>query len=251
MAAMPEAVLRACHEPHGARAVVYALLLNRDEEARSRQVHQLERFGEAGIAAETQRLLRDTEMLDSHARLPLVDIALPALRNLSRSQYKAFETNVRVLIEADQRIDLFEWTLQRVLFAHLRPHFERGASRSRHSLPLSKLGAECAVVLSVLARFGTADEPAVRKSFDHGAAQLPGLSLELLPEDRSDLVALDAALPRLAQVEPQAAMSLLSACAAAVSSDGIVSEAQGEMMRAIADTLGAPMPPLLPGQRLF
>ncbi|MGY8804822.1 MAG: hypothetical protein ACKVK6_11380 [bacterium] len=138
-----------------------------------------------------------------------------------------------------------------ILFAHLRPHFDRTASRARHNLRLSKLTAECEVVLSVLARFGTAGDAATQESFDQGAQALPNLSLALLPKDRSELAALDDALSRLARVQPRVALQLLSACAAAVASDGFVSEAQGEMMRAIADTLGAPMPPLLPGQRLF
>jgi hypothetical protein len=45
--------------------------------------------------------------IDSHVRLPLIDIALPAFRNLSQPQYAAFETNVRELIEADKRIEHF------------------------------------------------------------------------------------------------------------------------------------------------
>ena len=250
LAGLPSPVVAACREPHGARAVVYALLISAEADARRRQVEQLARFGEAGIADETRRLLRDVEGLDSRVRLPLVDLALPALRQLSPRQYAAFKTNVQVLVEADQRIDLFEWTLQRILLAHLKPHFERAAAGARRSLPLSKLASECGVVLSVLARFGSPGADAVRKAFDQGAAHLDGLSLQLLSAERSGLGALDEALSRLAQAETRAARQILSACAAAIASDGIVSEAQGEMMRAIADTLGAPMPPLLPGQRL-
>lgn len=251
LADLPNAVVDACHEPHGARAVLYALLINRDGDARRRQLDQLEKFGEAGIANETLKLLRDIERLDPRARLPLIDIALPALRNLSRSQYEVFESNVQVLVEADDRIDLFEWTLQRILFAHLRPHFERTASRARHNIPLSKLAAECGVVLTVLARFGSEDGAAIQKAFDQGAAKLPKLSLTLLAKDRAGLSALNEALSRLARSDSRAAVALLPACAAAIAADGIVSVAQGEMMRAIADTLGAPMPPLLPGQKLF
>ncbi len=250
LSSLPRKIVDACHEPHGARAVLYALLINQDAEARRRQLEQLDRFDEPGIAAETHALLRDIARLPAQVRLPLVDIALPALRQLSRRQYAAFETNVRVLVEADQRIDLFEWTLQRVLFAHLRSHFEPGAARRRHNVALSKRTAECAVVLSVLARFGTATEAAVQRAFDAGAQQLPDLRLAPVPAERSGLAALDAALERLEQLDPRSALQLLSACAATIGSDGVVSVAQGEMMRAIADTLGAPMPPLLPGQKL-
>ncbi len=250
LASLPPTVVAACHEPHGARAVLYALLVNRDEAARRRQLEQLARFGEPGIADETRGLLRDVERLDSRVRLPLVDLALPALRRLSPRQYAAFKTNVRALVEADDKIDLFEWTLQRILLAHLRPHFERTASRAKANLPLSDLAAECSVALSVLARFGSPGAEAVQKAFDQGAAKLPRLGLQLLPAERSGLDALEGALVRLANADARAVEQLLPACAAAIAADGVVSEAQGEMMRAIADTLGAPMPPLLPGQPL-
>jgi Zn-dependent protease with chaperone function len=249
LASLPASVVTACHEPHGARAVVYALLIHHGEEAGQRQLDQLARFGEAGIADETLRLLGEITRLDASVRLPLIDMAMPALCRLSAAQYAAFQTNVRVLVEADDRIDLFEWTLQRILLTHLRPHFEHVKS-GRRRLKLSKLRAECEVVLSMLARFGSTGEDATQRSFDAGAAHLSSLSLQLLPRDACTLSALDQALARLAQADVRAVEQLLPACAASISSDGVVSQAQGEVMRAIADTLDAPMPPLLPGQRL-
>ncbi len=250
VASLPESVVTACHEPHGARAILYALLIGRDDEVRRRQLERLTRASEAGIAEETLRLLPDVERLDARLRLPLIDIALPTLQRLSPGQFAAFDANVAALIEADGRIDLFEWTLQRMLFAHLRPHFERTGSRARRNLPLSRVAPECGVVLSALSRFGSADEDSAQESFSQGAARLRGTSLQLLPRDRSGLDALDQALTVLARADARTVEQLLPACAASIASDGIVSQAQGELMRAIADSLGAPMPPLLPGQRL-
>jgi hypothetical protein len=43
---------------------------------------------------------------------------------------------------------------------------------------------------------------------------------------------------------------LLMACAACIAADRTVTQSEGEMLRAIADALGCPMPPLLPGQPL-
>jgi Zn-dependent protease with chaperone function len=250
IASLPELVVTACHEPHGARAVVYALLIQPDDAVRKLQIEQLTRCGETGIAQETLRLLPDIERLDARLRLPLIDIALPTLQRLSPSQFAAFDSNLTVLIEADKRIDLFEWTLQRILFAHLRPHFEHTRSRARRNQSLSRVAAACGVVLSALARFGSTDEDAAQESFRQGAAKLRGTSLQLLPSDRSGLAALDQALTALGRANARAVEQLLPACAAAIASDGSVSQAQGELMRAIADSLGAPMPPLLPGQRL-
>jgi Zn-dependent protease with chaperone function len=250
IASLPETVVSACHEPHGARAVLYALLIERDDPVRSQQIEQLTRDSETGIADEAMRLLQHVERLDARLRLPVIDIALPTLQRLSPDQFARFDTNVTMLIQADDRIDLFEWTLQRILFAHLRPHFERAGKRVRRNLPLSRVTKPCGVVLSALARFGSSDESSALESFLQGAARLHDTSLELLPPDGSGLGALDQALTVLGRADARAVEQLLPACAASIASDGVVSQAQGELMRAIADSLGAPMPPLLPGQKL-
>lgn len=250
MAGLPRSIVSASHDPDGSRAVIYALLINRDDEARRRQFEQLARFDEANIADETRRLVQDVERLDSRVRLPLIDLTLPALRRLSPGQYATFTNNVRVLVDADHRIDLFEWTLHRILLTHLQPNLERAQSRAKRNVPLSELVSESGLVLSVLARLGSPGEEAVQDAFSRGAAELREISPQLLPEDPGRLSALDPALSRLAHADSQGREQLVRACAACIATDGFVSEAQGELMRGIADSLGAPMPPLLPGQKL-
>jgi tellurite resistance protein len=106
------------------------------------------------------------------------------------------------------------------------------------------------MTLSVLARLGSPGQDAVTKAFAAGVAQLGGPAPKLVAENECGLAALEPALDRLAHADARATERVLRACAACIAADGIVSEAQGELMRAIADSLGAPMPPLLPGQRL-
>jgi hypothetical protein len=247
---MPRAVAEAAREPYGARAVIYALVIDREDEPRNRQLAQLARFGEAGIDAETRRLLPEIESLETRYRLPLIDIALPSLCALSPDQYQAFKTNLRALVVADEKIELFEWVLQRAVFSHLRPHFERvKPPRIRHTSP-RKLSEPCAVMLSILAHAGSPSEAAIRSAFEAGASQLPGLRIALLPRERAGLRELDRALDRLAETDPRTREQLLRACATCVVADREITQAEGELVRAIADGIGCPMPPLLPGQPL-
>jgi Zn-dependent protease with chaperone function len=247
---LPPPVAAAVHEPYGARAVIYALLIDRDADSRKRQLEQLQHFGEDGIDLATLRLLPEIEALDRRVRLPLIDMALPALRALSRPQYRAFVHNVQALVAADQQMDLFEWTLQRLLLAHLRPHFERVKPPRIRYASLERLALECSVVLSTLAYVGQRSEATIRAAFRAGAAQIADAAPELLPPDRCGLRALDAAFERLAQVQMSSLQPLLAACAACITTDRTVTPEEGELMRAIADALGCPMPPLLPGQTL-
>ena len=136
-------------------------------------------------------------------------MALPALRALSPSQYQAFRGNLRALVAADQKIDLFEWTLQRILLAHLRPHFERvRPPRVRYS-SLRRLTPQCGVVLSILAHAGGRSDAQIRAAFEQGASHLHGVELALLPLDRCGLADLDPALQRLAEANPSSMQQLL------------------------------------------
>jgi hypothetical protein len=230
--------------------VIYALLIDREDEPRNRQLDQLARFGEADIESETRRLLPEIEPLEARYRLPLIDIALPSLCALSADQYQAFKTNLRALVVADEKIELFEWVLQRMVFTHLRPRFERvKPPRVRHISP-RKLSESCSVVVSILAHAGSSSEPAIRTAFELGATQLSGIDTALLTRERAGLRELDHALERLAEADPSIRERLLRACATCISADREVTQAEGELLRAIADGIGCPMPPLLPGQLL-
>ena len=59
---------------------------------------------------------------------------------------------------------------------------------------------------------------------------------------------IDAALNRLAQAVPIIKKNLLEACVHVVGADGVILEAEAELLRAIADTLDCPMPPFIAGE---
>ena len=58
------------------------------------------------------------------------------------------------------------------------------------------------------------------------------------------------ALSVLAELTPELKRCLLTACAEYISADHEITIAEAELFRAIADTVGCPVPPLLPGQPL-
>ncbi len=55
---------------------------------------------------------------------------------------------------------------------------------------------------------------------------------------------IDAALNRLSDAVPVIKKNLITACAQVVAADGVIVETEAELLRAIADTLDCPIPPL-------
>jgi Zn-dependent protease with chaperone function len=245
VAAMPPAVVDAAHEPYGARALIYASLLDRDAEIRSNQLRMLEEATEPDVFEYTLHLTKPVTQLDVRARLPLVDMTLPALRALSPPQYREFMHCFDELVRADDRIGLFEWTLHKVLLRHLRPQFENARPKPLTFYRLNQLSGPCCVLLSALA---AASKHADSVVFEAGAQHLPDVNVRLLPPEECRIDSLDNSLEQLARVKPNERARLVDACAACICADADVNVAEGELLRAICDIIDCPMPPLVAGQ---
>ncbi len=244
----PPAVQTAARDPLGASAVIYGLLLSSDAEKRGQQLQLLAQNTSDAIRRETERLLPNVESVATNAKLPLVDLALPALRQFSPSQYRQFNTAIQALIESDGEIDLQEYMLQKVVLRHLDPKFSGARKPVIQYYALKPLAPDCAVLLSAIAHAGTDDSAQAQAAFRQGAQQLSyhaQAEIAFLPSDQSDLPQVDAALDRLCQAVPQIKKNVLNACALTAAADGIIQESEAELLRAIADTLDCPMPPFI------
>ncbi len=242
--AIPESVREAVHDPYGARAVIYCLIIDAQQnEVRAAQLQRLQSLGDSGIRELVDGLLDTVKSLDIAFRLPLIDMAMPALRQLSGPQYQLFRKNLLSLMQADKRIDLFEWSLQKILFHHLDAHFGKPGERVAKYGSFDKLRKDVEVLLSVLVHSCVKDETAVQ-SIRESAEQALGLSgLRLLPREEIGLKTLDAAVDNLALLKPLLKPSLLKACLAVITRDQEYSSGEMELMRAIGSVLDCPVPP--------
>ncbi|MEX0774626.1 MAG: M48 family metallopeptidase [Phycisphaeraceae bacterium] len=251
VAAIPDPLKAAAREPYGARALIYALLLSQDAAVGQRQMDYLRGESEAPVHVLTQRLLPHLSSLDPNARLPLIDMAIPALRSLAAGQYQEFRRSVLALMRADERLDLFEWALGRIIMRHMDPHFaQRARPQAVQFYSLKPVAAACATLLSALAYLGHEDDPGAAAAFASGVAQLGGVNVQRQAKSAVGFDAIDAALDALDMVSPREKRRLLNACAACIAADRQITVREGEMLRAVADALSCPMPPLLPGQPL-
>jgi hypothetical protein len=210
-----------------------------------------------GLAASDPVLLRETEelvpLLESgprEIRLPLVDLALPTLRRLSPAQYQELMKQVESFVRADRQIDLFEYTLTHVLKRHLEPAFSKTRPPTVEYYALPALRNECAVLLSAVAHAGHKDPEGASRAFAAGAKELNGLSVSLVPLQEAGLASVRESLGKLEKLSPKLKKDVMRAFIAASVSDLTVTAGEGEVLRAIADALGLPMPPFLPGQQI-
>jgi Zn-dependent protease with chaperone function len=245
--ALPENVKTAAHEPLAAAAMIFALLLSANETERATQLDGIGKNFSPEVADKTRALFPDVAPISTRARLPLVNISLGALRQLTPEQYRQFSRTLQWLVQSDGKVELFEFVLQKIIRHHLAPKFTSARPAVVQFYTLKPLVPDCAVVLSALADAGSGDAAAAQGAFAAGAPYLrapAGMEPTLLPREQCAIEHLDAALDRLALAAPIIKKNLLEACARVVGADGVIQEAEAELLRAVADTLDCPMPPL-------
>lgn len=239
---LPEELAAAAREPRGATVLVHSLVLGQDNGVRRRQLALV-----GPIAPEMEACWTKVVALAPAARLALADLALPALRRLSPSQYEHFAATLKALVEADQEIDLFEYTLQRIVRQRLETYFRPPKRQVIQYYALKPLDQECSVLLSALAHVGHEDPAEQAAAFRAGwaALRLASGPAEPLALSECGLAFVDTALDRLAAATPAIKRLVIDACAETVAADGFLHEREAELLRAVADTLDCPLPPFV------
>lgn len=245
---LPVEIREAAREPYGARAVIHCLLLDKGPELRERQLAVLRDRADGDVYALAIGLMPQMDELDIKFRLPIIDIAIPALKQLSYSQYASFKENLAALIHMDARIDLFEWSLQKILVSHLDGHFLKPSPAAvRHTDP-GHLSREFVIVLSVMAHAGAMAQDSARSAFDASVQVLSVSGLSLLAKEQIRVEDLDQALGKLDHLAPADKSRLLTACVISTWHDQRATPAEVELLRAFASVLDCPMPPgIAPG----
>jgi Zn-dependent protease with chaperone function len=242
---IPGALRTAARSPHDSPILLFGLLLSDDEAVRQRQLALVAGASGADALQTLGRLDPLLRQLKPAHRLPLLQLALPALKALPQSSLGSFAGILDGLVAANGNVSTFEFALQRLVL--------RALSISRApSGPVSQIfsfqavTSEISIVLSALAHASSDDSAQAASAFAEGAAQLKLVEgkVALLSEAESGLVQLDAALDRLASASGPIKQRLLVAGAHVVSADGLLLTQEAELLRAIAASLDVPVPPM-------
>ena len=236
---LPDALKAAAHRSLDAQALMLGLLLSRDTSCQTKQLALLQPRLNPDIAQVLGQLGGELSSLPAELRLPLLELAIPALKQLDPEQFSQLQRHLVLLAQADKVISLMEWSLLRILQRNVQgPRPIDGQYR------LIDMPAECGVLLSALAHAGHTDTEQAAQALAKACAALPFEPVSLAANS-GELKTLDAALIRLSRLLPLQKPRLLKAMVICITHDGQINAAEAELMRAVADTLDCPMPPLL------
>jgi Zn-dependent protease with chaperone function len=239
LAALPDVVREAANDSATASALVVAFALDPDPLARKPQIAALERDGRGDLARRADALAGHVAALPAAFRLPVVSLALGALRELDPPARDALVRDVATCGAADQRETREEFILLAIVRAQLRPKAARPEPPKYRSI--LEVDVDARLALSVLAHAAEHDTAA---AFTRGYEKL-GLRGEPIAAEKIAFPNVAASLARLARLAPFVKRAFLEACVETVMADEQIKVAEAELLRAIAATLDCPMPPVL------
>lgn len=247
---LPDLVLANAENPYGAQALILALLLHEKPEIESKQFDVLsEAIGELHTqnVKQVQRVVAELERSQT---LSLIDLTLPTLREMTLAQYTRFKSCVQQLIAADNKVELREWVIQRVVLQHLDEQYRLRKKPIAKYFVLGSAKYSSELILSLLAYLehpaaDQKDEVPAQRAFDAAKRSVGAGALKMLPKSTVSLDSLNIAMDELEFLKPPLKKRFLQACVSCIAHDGKVTVQAYELTRAIASCLDCPMPPVL------
>jgi Zn-dependent protease with chaperone function len=240
---MPSGLSEAVQQPESALTVMLALALSSEAELQPAQRRIVaDAFGDdvqRAVQAQTSALAA----LAPIARLPLVSLAFPALRQLPDGRQQTLLRALDDLVKVDGRVDLNEYCLARLLRIQLS---EARAPRCAPVDGMKKLPAardSVILVCTVVAAAGGSDPAGARRAWLFAMQQaFPGEAIEWTPPPAAWQAPFERALDDLDGLSPTAKELVIQALLRAVHADGQVSVEEAELLRVICASLHCPLP---------
>ncbi|MCX6919640.1 MAG: M48 family metallopeptidase [Verrucomicrobia bacterium] len=217
----------------GAMAIVLGLILRQNPELRAQQLQTARGLAGGEVIAEALRLAPLLQALPAGSRLPLLDLSMPALRQLSKAQLALFRLAIQKV-----GFDANDGLIVLLVQASMRRYLD-DVGRSGPP-PMLGVSASYALVLSAVVRTSRETAQAQQEAFALGVAELarPDLATTILPESEVDLQKVDEALAVIAVQSVFERRRFVRACGVAMLHDDVAEAAEIEILRTVADTLG-------------
>ena len=250
-AEIPLALQEAARSPREVLGATLALLLSQDASVREKQMARVrERVRLTPDSLNRfSALAHQCAQLSPGLRLPLLEIAFPALRQRPVEQLRALAGLVDELMRMDAQISVLDYALARLLRVQLNETLApQAAARHQRPTKLYDLRQDAQLLFAVMTDAGHDDEYTARAAFDAGMRHLlPMNTPEYRQVTQNWIDPLDRALTTLDLLILPAKQTLIEALVRTVAHDRQVTLGEAELLRVVCASLHCPLPPLVAG----
>ena len=244
---IPEILYDAAHSHDLAYLLSIALILDGTGKVTDRQLGiTTERLG----SERTQLIRQYHEKIvaaGAEYRLPLMEIAFPALKRRPEPELSYLIDLAGRLIDADGVINLYEFCYYRILVSNLGRAINPSTSNKRKATSRKPVRKAAIELLRIVAKHGHPDVDEQRRAFAAGTAVFGkwGSDFAFEADHEYTVPVLDESLEILLALNGDGKKMLLEAITAVVMSDKTLTVAETELIRAVCASLDCPLPPIL------
>jgi hypothetical protein len=203
---------------------------------------QLAAHTSPALAERAAHWQRQTAGLTSAEKLALIDVSLPWLRRLTPEEGESLIATTEALIAADGTITIFEFLLQQVIARHVAIALGLRRPAPVRYRQLRQVAEPAQAILQAVA--AVSSSPTALAAAETDFRVLTGHSLQA-GSDRLAWPSLTTALRELEAATPPVKESLLRLAGMIVLADQRIEDTELELVRALAEAVGAPVPPFL------
>lgn len=244
---VPEVLYDAAHSSELAYLLTIALIMDRSGEVLDRQLGlAADRLGEQRTRL-VRKFYAEIQDIGAEYRLPLLEIAFPALRRRPPPQLVYLIELAERMIQVDGDIDLYEYCFYRVLVASLVQALHPAQHKRRRRATRKPVRVAAVKLLRIVAQQGHDDagsgEAAFRaglESFGRWAQNAPYSA-----DKRFSHAELDQHLDLLTALNGDGRQMLVKALTTVIMFDRRLTVAESELLRAVCASLECPLPPIL------
>jgi len=244
---VPDSLYDAAHSSETAYLLVIALILDRSGRALKQQLSLAERQLGRARTALIRQYYDALARTGAQYRLPLMEIAFPALRRRPLPQLTYLVELAGSMIDVDGHVDVYEYCFYRILVANLEQASNPSYQRKRRSAEREAVRQAAVDLLRVVATYGHADDAVRKRAFEAGIAVFGdwGRKYAYETDTTYSVAMLDESLDRLLALNSEGQQLLLKAISKVVLFDDRLSLTEAELIRAICASLNCPLPPIL------
>lgn len=244
VASIPDHVRQSAQSPEWAPEVLFYSMLDAQAEIREQQLLLIAQRMGADSEGQVRGLLKAGGVPTSAQRLPLLDLAFPALKRRPPEFVSRVLATVQDLLQVDGRVDVFEYLLARIITQHLWESQNPHRAILSGNLPLARCQPQVSRVLAILALHGHASRAEAELAYRAGMKCLAGQDSTDMPTIADWVLSLDADLPKLDQLRAADKQQLVNALLSTTMYDDRFEPAELELLRVTCGLLHVPLPML-------
>ena len=252
IAGIPKEIQNARHDTGAARAVILALVFDRDPASLLKQMNAVRAGAAPETASSLQSLSVEVRKLPVELRLPVLELMIPVLYNLPRAEYEQFLEVLKKCIRSDQHTDFWEFVLLRMVRRQVEPKIypDRVEQATIRHQKLTSLKGPLEILFNSLA-FRIEENPEAREILFRNAAHAfqPEVRITFNSDYRPNLANVERAIDQITQSTFAIRKRILETAHDLVADDGQVTIVEAEYLRMLAISFDCPTAPLQPDSR--